>query len=150
MENINDINREHDPNYVNKLKESLHIKNNLTDWHDTTKEKPCTAIGYKSLSPKVEVKTPLGDGTGYYNCTDNDWLVELYGDITDELQAYKDVTHWRFIDNKLNKAMEIESKLTSIIAKHFKCPPDETTYNKIIAVAEDYLSEMIKDPQDPH
>jgi hypothetical protein len=111
MENVNDINREHDPNYVNKLKESLHIgakkeiafaevpaeESKFYDWHDASKAKPCPAIGYKSLSPKVEVKTPLGEGTGYFNCTDNDWLVELYGDITDELQAYKDVTHWRFI-----------------------------------------------------
>lgn len=94
MKNTNEFNRERNPDYVNKLKESLRIKN---DWRDVQKEKPSPAEGYKSISQKVEVKTPLGNGTGYYNCTDNDWLVEIYGSIGDELQAYKDVTHWKYI-----------------------------------------------------
>lgn len=137
MENVNEINREHDPNYVNKLKESLHIKKDLPDfyydWHNAKKENPCPAEGYKSLSPKVEVKTPLGEGIGYFNCTDNDWLVELNGTIGDELQAYKDVTHWRYINNK--------SILPTIIAKHFNTPPDEIIYNKITAIVEEYVSQ---------
>lgn len=58
----------------------------------------------KFLSIEVEVITPLGWGTGVYNYMDNDWLVELYGDVSDELQAYKDVTHWRYITYKTEEA----------------------------------------------
>lgn len=53
--------------------------------------------GTKFLSIEVEVKTPLGIGKGIYNYMDNDWLVEIYGDSSDELQAYKEVTHWRYL-----------------------------------------------------
>ena len=63
---------------------------------------PPPAKGTKFLSIKVEVITPLGRGTGVYNYMDGDWLVELYDDdgqetFADELQSYKEVTHWRYI-----------------------------------------------------
>jgi hypothetical protein len=53
------------------------IENLEYEWQDATKEKPCPAIGFKNLSPKVMVKTPLGVGTGYHNSSDNDWLVNI-------------------------------------------------------------------------
>jgi hypothetical protein len=49
----------------------------------------------KFFSIEVEVITPRGWGIGRYNYMDNNWLVELYGDKTDELQSYIGVTHWR-------------------------------------------------------
>lgn len=66
-------------------------------WINADLIKPEHADGYKALSVKVEVKTPLGNGTGYYNYFDSDWLVELKGDLSDELQSYKGVTHWKYI-----------------------------------------------------
>lgn len=67
---------------------------NFINWQNSNFEKPGRADGFKILSPKVEVKTPLGEGVGYYNSVDNDWLIDINGE---EFQAYKEVTHWRFI-----------------------------------------------------
>lgn len=80
------------------------------EWQDATKEKPCPAIGFKNLSPKVMVKTPLGVGTGYHNSSDNDWLVNINGE---EFQSYKGVTHWKFI--KQVKDDYIFGKMVKII-----------------------------------
>jgi hypothetical protein len=67
------------------------------EWINADLIKPDCAEGYRALSVKVEVKTPLGLGTGYYNHIDKDWLVELTDNLSDELQAYKGVTHWKYI-----------------------------------------------------
>ena len=64
------------------------------EWINAELAKPEKALGFKAISVKVAVKTPLGEGTGYYNHIDHDWLVEL--SISDELQSYKNVTHWKF------------------------------------------------------
>jgi hypothetical protein len=65
------------------------------DWTEVEESKPTPCKSRKFLSVDVEVKTPLGEGTGCYNYMDDDWLIELYGNASDELQAYKGVTHWR-------------------------------------------------------
>jgi hypothetical protein len=66
------------------------------EWINAYLIKPEVAKGFLTLSVKVDVKTLHGNGTGYYNSADDDWLVELNGKI-DELQAYKGVTHWKYI-----------------------------------------------------
>jgi hypothetical protein len=121
---------------MEKLNEQLGV----IEWYEVEKQKPPLAIGYKALSIKVAVKTPLGEGTGYYNHIDDDWLVELNKDITDELQAYKGVTHWKYISERKVSESE-ESKL---IAKHFyNRPPDMDTYNKIVAIIKEVKSQNI-------
>lgn len=59
--------------------------------------KPMPDKKTKFFSVEVDVKTPHGQGTGRYNYMDDDWLVSLNADPSDELQAYKGVTHWRDI-----------------------------------------------------
>jgi len=83
------------------------------DWHDAKIQKPGIAIGYKNLSPKVMVKTPLGDGTGYHNSSDNNWLVDVNGE---ELQSYTGVTHWKFIKESYHQE---KIKKTGIKSKEF-------------------------------
>lgn len=58
-------------------------------------ETPTPNKSTKFLSVEVDVLTHQGYGRGIYNFMDDDWLVELYDDPSDELQAYKGVTHWR-------------------------------------------------------
>ena len=92
-------------------KKNLKKNENLEyEWQDATKEKPCPAIGFKNLSPKVMIKSPLGVGTGYHNSSDNDWLVNINGE---EFQSYKGVTHWKFI--KQVKDDYIFGKMVKII-----------------------------------
>ena len=73
------------------------MKKVINEWInvETDESKPMPQKNRKFLSVDVEVRTPLGDGVGCYNYMDDDWLIELYGDKSDELQAYKEVTHWR-------------------------------------------------------
>jgi hypothetical protein len=68
---------------------------NKNEWIDVDKSKPMPQKNRKFLSVDVEVITLQGNGIGCYNYMDDDWLVVLYDDKTDELQAYKGVTHWR-------------------------------------------------------
>lgn len=80
----------------NKLAELLHNSNIQFKWIKVSEAKPSRAYGMSSFSDKVEVKTEHGDGFGIYNYSDDNWLVELSTDKTDELQSYTGVIEWRY------------------------------------------------------
>lgn len=82
----------HDKTAMEQLRKALNA-----DWVDITESKPLVAKGFTSVSDKVEVLTPLGKGSGFYSHANDDWLIEIYGQVADELQSYKDVTHWRYL-----------------------------------------------------
>ena len=64
------------------------------EWINVDESKPMPDKKSKFFSVEVAVKTPQGQGTGRYNYMDGDWLVSLDNDPSDELQAYKYVSHW--------------------------------------------------------
>jgi hypothetical protein len=80
----------------NKLAELLHNSNIQFKWINVSEAKPSRAYGMSSLSDKVEVKTEHGEGFGIYDYSEDNWLVELKADNTDELQSYTGVIQWRY------------------------------------------------------